>query len=66
MKKNEINMIFFNIPTKGKDISRHGFRLRTYAQHLGIPCFTCMDTLREYMRVMSFMQKKNIPLIMKP
>ncbi len=58
MKKNEINMIF-NIPTKGKDISRHGFRLRTYAQHLGIPCFTCMDTLREYMRVMSFMQKKH-------
>lgn len=58
MKKNEINMIF-NIPTKGKDISRHGFRLRTYAQHLGIPCFTCMDTLREYMKVMSFMQKKH-------
>jgi len=56
MKSGEIHMIF-NIPTKGKDTSRDGFKLRTFAHHLGIPCFTCVDTLREYLNVMTFMKK---------
>ncbi|WP_273319532.1 carbamoyl-phosphate synthase large subunit [Vallitalea guaymasensis] len=58
MKNGEIIMIF-NIPTKGKDISRDGFKLRTFAQHLGIPCFTCIDTLREYLNVMEFIKEEN-------
>jgi carbamoyl-phosphate synthase large subunit len=58
MKSGEIIMIF-NTPTKGKDISRDGFKLRTFAQHLGIPCFTCIDTLREYLNVMEFIYEKN-------
>lgn len=57
MKSREINMIF-NIPTKGKDVDRVGFKLRTYAQHIGIPCFTCMDTLSEYLRALAYKKKE--------
>ncbi|GMQ56720.1 carbamoyl-phosphate synthase (glutamine-hydrolyzing) large subunit [Vallitalea sediminicola] len=58
MKNGEIIMVF-NIPTKGKDVKRDGFKLRTFAQHLGIPCFTCIDTLREYLNVMEFIKEEN-------
>ncbi|MCT4543133.1 MAG: carbamoyl-phosphate synthase (glutamine-hydrolyzing) large subunit [Vallitalea sp.] len=58
MKKGEIVMLF-NIPTKGKDVNRDGFKLRTFAEHLSIPCFTCVDTIKEYLKVAKFIKKEN-------
>ncbi|MCT4598157.1 MAG: carbamoyl-phosphate synthase large subunit [Vallitalea sp.] len=56
MKNGEVVMCF-NIPTTGKDISKDGFKIRTFAQHLGIPCFTCIDTLKEYLKVMEYLKE---------
>jgi len=51
MKKDEIAFVV-NIPTKGKDISRAGFKLRTLAERLNVPCFTSYDTVGAYMMAM--------------
>jgi carbamoyl-phosphate synthase large subunit len=51
MKKGEIVMSI-NIPTKGKDVTRNGFKLRSLSEHLNIPNFTCLDTVKEYIKAM--------------
>jgi carbamoyl-phosphate synthase large subunit len=51
MKRDEIAFVV-NIPTKGKDIRRAGFKLRTLAERLKVPCFTCYDTVGAYMMAM--------------
>lgn len=55
MKQEEIAFIV-NIPTKGKDVTRNGFKLRTLAEHLKVPCFTCYDTVEAYMMAMETYQ----------
>lgn len=56
MKKEEITMVI-NIPTKGKDTTRSGFKIRNLAQHLNIPCFTCLDTVDAYLKAMKTIKK---------
>lgn len=51
MKEGKIDMMI-NIPTKGKDVSRAGFKLRSLAEHLDIPNFTCLDTVKVYLEAM--------------
>jgi carbamoyl-phosphate synthase large subunit len=56
MKEEEI-ALFINVPTKGKDSSRSGFKLRTLAEHLKVPCFTCYDTVDVYIKAMETYRK---------
>jgi len=51
MKNGTINIVI-NIPTKGKDGTRSGFKLRSLAEHLSIPNFTCFDTVNAYIEAM--------------
>lgn len=51
MKDGSLNIVI-NIPTKGKDSTRNGFKLRSLAEHLSIPNFTCMDTVNAYIEAM--------------
>ncbi len=48
MKAKEIAMVVI-IPTKGKDVSRAGFKLRSLVQHLDVPSFTSLDTVAAYL-----------------
>lgn len=57
MKNKEIAMVI-NIPTKGKDTKRNGFKIRNLAEHLKIPCFTCYDTIYAYIKAMETYIKK--------
>lgn len=57
MKNNEIVMVI-NIPTRGKDVKRNGFKIRNLAEHLKIPCFTCYDTVYAYIKAMETFIKK--------
>ncbi|WZL83014.1 carbamoyl-phosphate synthase large subunit [Vallitaleaceae bacterium 9-2] len=51
MKDKTITMMI-NIPTKGKDVGRNGFKLRSLAEHLNIPNFTCLDTVEAYIKAL--------------
>lgn len=57
MKKQELAMVI-NIPTKGKDTKRSGFKIRNLSEHLKIPCFTCYDTVNAYIQAMETHIKK--------
>ncbi|PKM94201.1 MAG: carbamoyl-phosphate synthase large subunit [Firmicutes bacterium HGW-Firmicutes-1] len=57
MKNKEIAMVI-NIPTRGKDIKRGGFKIRNLAEHLKVPCFTCYDTVNAYIKAMETHMKK--------
>lgn len=60
MKNKEIAMMI-NIPTKGKDVTKYGFKLRSLAEHLSIPSFTCLDTVKAYLGAMkTYRSKKTI------
>ncbi|MBN2222686.1 MAG: carbamoyl-phosphate synthase large subunit, partial [Vallitaleaceae bacterium] len=59
MKKKEIAMMI-NIPTKGKDISKYGFKLRSLAEHLSVPSFTCLDTVKAYLGAMKTYRSEKI------
>lgn len=48
MKSNEIGLLL-NTPTKGKDISRNGFKTRSIAYQYKTPCFTSLDTANAYL-----------------
>lgn len=48
MKAGEISLLV-NMPTKGKDVSRDGYRLRNMAQHLDVPSFSCFDTVKAWL-----------------
>ncbi len=37
-----------NTPTIGKDITRSGFKIRSYCQMMNVPSFTCFDTVGAY------------------
>lgn len=56
MKEEEIALVI-NIPTKGKDARRSGFKLRTLSEHLKVPCFTCYDTVDIYIKAMETYRK---------
>ncbi len=51
MKQEEIAMMI-NIPTKGKDVDRYGYKLRNLAEHLNVSGFTCLDTVDAYIMAM--------------
>ncbi|PKM56257.1 MAG: carbamoyl-phosphate synthase large subunit [Firmicutes bacterium HGW-Firmicutes-5] len=50
-KKDEVAMVI-NVPTKGKDVSRDGYKLRNLAEHLSVPSFTCLDTVKAYLQAL--------------
>ena len=50
--KNKTITMMINIPTKGKDVRRAGFKLRSLAEHLNIPNFTCLDTVDAYIKAL--------------
>ena len=50
--KNKTITMMINIPTKGKDVRRAGFKLRSLAEHLDIPNFTCLDTVNAYIKAL--------------
>ncbi len=58
MKNKELAMVI-NLPTKGKDIRRSGFKIRNLAEHLKVPCFTCYDTVNAYIKAMDTYLKKD-------
>lgn len=64
MKRKEIAMVI-NMPTKGKDTSRQGFKLRNLSEYLKIPCFTCYDTVNAYIKAMETHMKK-VPMTFEP
>ena len=43
IEKGKVNFII-NTPTKGKESSRDGFKIRRMAVECKIPCFTSLDT----------------------
>ncbi len=47
MKAGEVCMLM-NVPTKGKDTTRAGFKMRNLAEQLKVANFTCPDTLEAY------------------
>ncbi|MBC7959578.1 MAG: hypothetical protein H7X94_06915, partial [Vallitaleaceae bacterium] len=49
-----------NIPTRGKDTKRSGFKIRNLSEHLKVPCFTCYDTVNAYIQAMETHMKKEI------
>lgn len=49
LKNDELNFVV-NIPTVGKHTERFGFKVRSLAEQLNIPCFTCYDTLNAYLK----------------
>lgn len=60
MKNNKITMVI-NIPTKGKDVRRNGFKLRTLSEHLKVPCFTCYDTVNAYILALeTYLEKEDL------
>lgn len=42
--------IIINVPTKGKDINRSGYKLRNLAEHLNVPSFSCFDTVKAWLQ----------------
>lgn len=48
MKEGQISIIV-NIPTKGKDVTRDGYKLRNLAEHLDMPNFSCFDTIEAWL-----------------
>ncbi len=48
MKDGGISIIV-NTPTKGKDVTRSGYKLRNLAEHLGMPSFSCFDTIKGWL-----------------
>jgi carbamoyl-phosphate synthase large subunit len=60
LMKNEALAFVINIPTKGKDTTRSGFKLRTLSEHLKVPCFTCYDTVNAYIKAMDTYRQKEV------
>ncbi len=48
MKTGEIQTVI-NIPTKGKDVTRAGYKLRNLAEHLDVASFSCFDTIKAWL-----------------
>lgn len=48
MKAGGISIVV-NIPTKGKMVERAGYKLRNLAEHLGMPNFSCFDTIKAWL-----------------
>ncbi|MBI2201830.1 MAG: hypothetical protein HYU43_07815, partial [Armatimonadetes bacterium] len=45
--------LVINTPTRGRDVSRRGFRLRRAALERRIPCVTSLDTARAIAAILS-------------
>ena len=52
MKSSEIMMVI-NTPTKGKDVTRDGYKLRNLAEHLNVSSFSCLDTVEAYIKALN-------------
>ncbi len=52
MMKNEEIAMMVNIPTKGKEVERSGYKLRNLAEHLNVSSFSCLDTVEAYIMAM--------------
>lgn len=60
MKDGRISMVL-NIPTQGKNKLRNGFQIRSRAEQLKVPCFTCFDTAEAYLKAYeTYHQNMNI------
>jgi carbamoyl-phosphate synthase large subunit len=49
MMKNKEITIVINTPTLGKNPNKDGFKIRTTAEQMKIPCFTSLDTAKAYL-----------------
>lgn len=49
ISKGKINLLI-NIPTRGNDMTKDGFKLRRKAAEFRIPVFTCIDTAEAYLK----------------
>lgn len=57
MHSGKLNFIV-NTPTKGKEESRDGFRIRRTAVECKIPCFTAIDTVNALVDVIEHNKKE--------
>ncbi len=58
MKDNKINLVF-NLPTKGKNPDKTGFKIRRAAVEFKIPCITSIDTFLSAIQVLEEEKKGN-------
>ncbi|WP_058485516.1 carbamoyl-phosphate synthase large subunit [Defluviitalea phaphyphila] len=58
MKNKEISIVL-NTPTQGRDPSKNGFKIRTTAEQMKIPCFTSLDTIKAYILAYKIYNSKN-------
>ncbi|WP_341877474.1 carbamoyl-phosphate synthase large subunit [Defluviitalea saccharophila] len=57
MKNKEISIVL-NTPTLGKNPNKNGFKIRTTAEQMKIPCFTSLDTAKAYLLALKTYNKK--------
>lgn len=60
IKNNKLKMIF-DIPEKDGDVNAFDFKLRALTGFYKIPCFTCADTIKEYLKAIEY-KRKNITI----
>ncbi|WP_038091594.1 carbamoyl-phosphate synthase large subunit [Tumebacillus flagellatus] len=61
IRRGETNMVI-NTLTKGKDVTRDGFRIRRETVEHGIPCLTSLDTAQAMLDVLSSIKFSTRPL----
>lgn len=59
IKTGEIKMIY-NLPEKDGNVNAPDFKLRKLSVTYNIPCFTCTDTIREYLKAWEYKQNNEI------
>ncbi|TDT62833.1 carbamoyl-phosphate synthase (glutamine-hydrolyzing) large subunit [Fonticella tunisiensis] len=57
IEKGKIQAVL-NIPTKGNDTERKGFKIRRKALEYRIPLFTCLDTVRQFLKAIIVKQRQ--------
>ncbi|NLM13123.1 MAG: ATP-grasp domain-containing protein, partial [Epulopiscium sp.] len=57
MKNKEITVVI-NTPTLGKNPNKNGFKIRTTAEQMKVPCFTSLDTAKAYLLALKTYNKK--------
>lgn len=57
IEKGKIQAVL-NIPTKGNDTERKGFKIRRKALEYRIPLFTCLDTAQQFLKAVSIEQRQ--------
>lgn len=59
MKSSEIKLVF-NIPDKDSGLNSLDFEVRKLSTVYGLPCFTCVDTIKEYLKAWEYKQQNPV------